>query len=395
MVAGLTAASAWFGPTTVVAGETIKIGELNSYTRLPAFTDPYRKGWELAVEEINAGGGVNGKMLEVIARDDNGKPGDAVKIAEELVRKEGVALLAGTYFSHVGLAVTEYAKQNKVLFVAAEPLSDAVVWAKGNRYTFRLRPSTYMQAAMLAKEAVKTGAKRWVTVAPNYAYGKDAVAAFKTNLKRLDPEVEFVDEQWPALFKIDAGATVRALEASKPEGIYNVTFGGDLAKFVREGSLRGLFENRTVVSLLTGEPEYLNPLKGEAPRGWIVTGYPAEQITDAAHQKFFDAYKAKYSEPPKAGSLVGYNTFNAIATLLGKAKAHDTETLVDTMKGLTVEAPSGALTFRAIDHQSTMGAWVGRTDVKDGKGMMVDWYYADGADFLPSDEEVGKLRPAE
>ncbi len=394
VIAGMAVVSAWCGPFAMAA-DTIKIGELNSYTRLPAFTDPYRKGWELAVEEINAAGGVNGKMLEVIARDDNGKPGDAVKIAEELVRKEGVTLLAGTYFSHVGLAVTEYAKQNKVLFLAAEPLSDAVVWAKGNRYTFRLRPSTYMQAAMLAKEAVKTGAKRWVTVAPNYAYGKDAVAAFKTNLQRLDPEVEFVDEQWPALFKIDAGATVRALELAKPEGIYNVTFGGDLAKFVREGSLRGLFKNRTVVSLLTGEPEYLNPLKGEAPKGWIVTGYPAEQITDDAHRKFFDAYMAKYNEPPKAGSLVGYNTFYAIATLLGKAKALDTETLVDTMKGLTVQAPSGELTFRAVDHQSTMGAWVGRTDVKDGKGMMVDWYYADGADFLPSDEEVGKLRPAE
>lgn len=392
-LAGLAAVGAISGSTTHAA-ETIKIGEINSYTRLPAFTEPYRKGWQLAVEQVNAAGGVNGMMLEVIARDDGGKPGDAVKIAEELVRKDGVALLAGTFFSHIGLAVAEFAKQNKVLFVAAEPLSDAVVWAKGNRYTFRLRPSTYMQAAMLAEQAVKTGVKRWATVAPNYAYGKDAVAAFKANLKRLDPEVEFVGEQWPALFKIDAGATVRALEAAKPGGIYNVTFGGDLAKFVREGSLRGLFENRTVVSLLTGEPEYLNPLKGEAPKGWIVTGYPAAQITEPAHVAFYDAYKAKFSEEPKAGSLVGFNTFKSIATLLAKAKSLDTETLVDTLEGLTVDAASGPLTFRKIDHQSTMGAWVGRTNVKDGQGMMVEWSYANGADYLPSDEEVMKLRPA-
>ena len=151
-----------------------------------------------------------------------------------------MALISGSLFSHIGLALTSYAGQKKKLYIAAEPLADALVWAKGNRYTFRLRPSTYMQAAMLAEEAAKNPAKRWATIAPNYAYGKDAVAAFKKVLKAKRPDVEFVSEQWPGLFKIDAGAEVQALEAAKPEGIYNVTFGGDLAKFVREGKLRGL-----------------------------------------------------------------------------------------------------------------------------------------------------------
>ncbi|MDH3595822.1 MAG: ABC transporter substrate-binding protein, partial [Rhodospirillales bacterium] len=141
--AGLAALLA--GPTGGAgAAEPIKVGEINSYTRLPAFTLPYRNGWQLAVEEINAAGGVLGRPLEVISRDDGGKPGDAVKIAEELVSKEGVALLAGTFFSHIGLAVTDFAKQRKVFFIAAEPLSDAVTWQKGNHYTFRLRPNTYM-----------------------------------------------------------------------------------------------------------------------------------------------------------------------------------------------------------------------------------------------------------
>jgi len=386
------AATSW--SPAPAAADSIKVGEINSYTRLPAFTEPYRKGWQLAVDEINAAGGIKGKTLEVISRDDAGKPGNAVKIAEELVRKEGVTMLTGTFFSHIGLAVTDFAKQNKVLFIAAEPLSDAVVWAKGNRYTFRLRPSTYMQAAMLASEAAKLPAKKWATIAPNYAYGKDAVAAFKKVLKKLKPDVEFVEEQWPALFKIDAGATTRAIEAAKPDGIYNVTFGGDLAKFVREGSLRGTFDGRTVVSLLTGEPEYLDPLKSEAPEGWIVTGYPWYAIKDPAHDKFVASYQAKFNEPPKTGSLVGYNTFLAVAAVLKKASSTDTETLVEAMKGLTFDSPSGKVTFRAIDHQATMGAWVGRTGLKDGKGVMVDWHYADGADYLPGDDEVKKMRPA-
>ena len=123
-------------------------------------------------------------------------------------------------------------------------------------------------------------AKRWATIAPNYAYGKEAVAAFEKALKAAKPDVEFVAEQWPALFKIDAGAEVQALDAAKPDAIFNVTFGSDLAKFVREGETRGLFKGKLVVGLLTGEPEYLDPLKGEAPQGWIVTGYPWYAITD-------------------------------------------------------------------------------------------------------------------
>src|SRR3546814_17060245 len=125
---------------------------------------------------------------------------------------------------------------------------------------------------MLAEEAAKTGAKRWATIAPNYAYGKDAVAAFKEALKQRVPDVEFVGEQWPALGKIDAAAEVQALEALKPDGIYNVTFGGDLARFVREGKLRELFKARTMLGLLTGEPETLAPPGVAAPGGWIVPG---------------------------------------------------------------------------------------------------------------------------
>jgi branched-chain amino acid transport system substrate-binding protein len=197
------------------------------------------------------------------------------------------------------------------------------------------------------------------------------------------------------VFKIDAGPVVRAVEAAKPDGIYNVTFGGDLAQFVREGNLRGTFENRTVVSLLSGEPEYLEPLKGEAPRNWIVTGYPQGAVETPEHKVFFDAYMKKWGEAPKLGSIVGYNVVASLAALLKKADAYDAETLVNTMKGLEVMSPSGKFVFRAQDHQSTMGTWVGKTDVKDGAGVMVDWFYADGADYQPSDEDVKSMRPAD
>ncbi|HXP97243.1 MAG TPA: ABC transporter substrate-binding protein, partial [Telmatospirillum sp.] len=297
---------AGMGACPVLAADAIKIGEISSYSSLPAFTLPYRNGWQLALEQINAAGGVNGRKLEVVSRDDGGKPGDAVTAANELVTRENVALLFGTFFSHIGLAVADFANQKKVLFIGAEPLTDAMTWEKGNHYTFRLRPGTYMQAAMLVEQAAKLPAKRWATVAPNYEYGQAAVKVFKELLSAKRPDVQWVEEQWPVQGKIDGGSTVQALAHAEPEAIFNVTFGADLTKFIREGNTRGLFKDRAVVSLLTGEPEYLDALGDETPKGWIVTGYPWEQIKTAEHDAFLNAYRAKYKDYPRVGSLVGY-----------------------------------------------------------------------------------------
>lgn len=379
------------------SGEPIKVGEINHYKRLAAFAEPYKQGIELALEEINADGGVLDRPLEFIFRDDQGDPGEAIKIAEELMTSEGTVMITGSILSNVGLAISSVAAEKGWVYLAAEPLADALTWSQGNPWTFRLRTSTYMQAAMLAEQAAKTDAVKYATIAPNYAYGKDAVAAFKEVLTQLKPEVEFVGEQWPALFKIDAGAEVQALERSKPDAIYNVTFGPDLAKFVREGTTRGLFDGRTVYGLLSGEPEYLEPLADEAPEGWVVTGYPWYDFTeeDGANKLFVDGYQAKFDETPKLGSLVGYMTAQSIAAAISKAGSTESDAIRMAFEGLDVATPVGDITFREIDNQATMGAFVGKTMLKDGAGVMTDWTYLDGADYLPSDEEVTKLRPAE
>lgn len=373
----------------------IRIGEINSYSTIPQFTLPYRMGWQLAVEEVNAAGGLLGRLVEVVSRDDAGKPEDAIRLATELVSSEKVALLTGTFLSNVGLAVADFALRNRVVFVAAEPLTDALVWEKGNRYTFRLRPSTYMQSAMLVEEAAKLPAKRWAVIAPNYEYGQSAVANFKQLLKAKRPDVEFVAEQWPALGKLEASSTVQAIIAARPDAIFNATFGADLPRLVREGNLRGLFPRVPVVSLLSGEPEYLDVLKDETPKGWIVTGYPWSQISTPEHSKFFNTYYKRYNDYPRLGSVVGYSTFTAIFEAIRKAKSIDAEKLIGALRGLQWSTPFGPAQFRAVDHQSTMGAYVGKLDVRDGKGVMVDWRYADGAQYLPSPAEATKQRPHE
>jgi len=392
-VVSLAFAAAIVFATPGFAQNTIKIGELNSYKAQPAFLDPYKKGWEMAIEEINAAGGVLGKKLEVVSRDDGANPGDAVRAAEELVTREGVVALAGTFLSNVGLAVTNFAGQKKVFFLAAEPLTDKVTWADGNKYTFRLRSSTYMQVAMLMPGALAAKKKKWALVYPNFEYGQSAAENFKTLMKQSQPDVEFVTEQAPPLGKIDAGAVAQAIDDAKPDAIFNVEFAADLAKFVREGNTRGTFNDRFVVSLLTGEPEYQDPLKDESPQGWLVTGYPWNKIHSKEHDAFLQAYQKKYNDYPRLGSIVGYVTMKSLAAGIAKAGSTDTKKLVEAFEGLKLDSPFGPLQYRAIDHQATMGAFVGKTALENGKGTMVDFQYVDGGAVLPPDDVVKKLRP--
>jgi branched-chain amino acid transport system substrate-binding protein len=388
----LGAALALGTPAAQAQQAPIKLGELNSYAQWAAFTVPYRNGWQLAVEEINAKGGVLGRKLEIVSRDDGATTGSATRVADELVTREGVSLLFGSFLSNVGVAMADYANQKKIVYIAAEPLTDAVTMAQGNRYTYRIRPNNFMQVGMLVDQAKASGAKRWAIVAPNYEYGQSAAAVFKRLIQERVPGAQIVTEQYPALGKIEAGATASAIEQAKPDGIFNVLFGPDLTQFVREGNTRGLFEGATVLSLLTGEPEWLLPLKDEVPEGWTVTGYPWDEIKDPKHKAFVDAYRAKYNDTPRLGSLLGYMVVTMIRDTIERAGSTETEALIKALEDAKFDTVAGPVTMRGIDNQSTMGAWVGKLVLKGASGGMTDWTYKDGTSFMPTEAEVKAVR---
>lgn len=386
------AGMAVWGWGAAAAQDSIKIGEINSYKALPQTTGPYKHGWLLAQEEINQKGGILGKKMETIFRDDNGNPGDAVRVAEELLTREKVNVLSGVTLSHVGVAMADFALQRKTFFFASGPMSDKVVWDHGNRYTYRLRPGTYAAVAAVVPEAAKLGKKRWALIYPNYEYGQAAALAFKTELKKLQPDVEFVAEQAPPLGKLEAGALVQSIADAKPDAIFNALFGSDLIKLAREGRNRGLFEGREVVSLLTGEPEYMDPLRSDALASWITTGYPYTSIANAEHKSFVQNYQAKYKEHPRMNSLVGYLTAKVLAAGIEKAGATDTEKLIEAFSKLSYNSPIGEIAFRSQDNQSTMGVFVGKTLVNAGKGSMSLGSYIDGNQLSPTDEVIKQMR---
>ena len=369
-----------------------KIGELNSYADFPEFANGYRQGWQLAVDEINAAGGIAQRQLEVISVDDGAARRSATRRAQELIVNHEVDLLAGTFLSDVGLAVSSVAAKNRKVFIAAGPQSDTLTWHRGNRYTFRLRPSTYMQVAMLVELAAAMPAQRWAIVAPNYEYGQSAVANFRTMLKARRPDVVFVGEQWPALGKLDAPSVMSALARARPDAVFNATFGADLLRLLRESRRTRVFEQARLVSMDGSDSEIIKTLRGTALAGWMVAGLPASGIDRPEYTRFRQAFRGRFGSEPQLPALIGYSMIQAIAQALRQAQSAESDVLIDTLRGLEFEAPVGPIRIRAIDHQATMGAFIGRLAPRSETA--VEWRYLDGANYLPDEEFVRSNRPA-
>jgi branched-chain amino acid transport system substrate-binding protein len=371
----------------------IVIGEINSYTGpVSGFTLPYRDGMQMAIDEINASGGINGRKIEVIHRDDNFSPADAVRLANELVLNQKVDVLAGTFLSPVALALANYANEKKVVFVAAEALTNQLTWQKGNRYTFRVRNPMSMLTQMLVDKALTLKCTRWAAIGPINEAIDDLKNEFRDTMAKKQPGFVWLGELSFPNQKIDAGSSITRLEAMHPDCLLNGTFGPDLIAFAREGQTVGFFDKLQVVSVLSGEPEYMDPLGADTPVGWWVTGFPLDDNRPDL-KKFRDDYTARFHATPRFGSLIGYVTIQTIAAGIKRAGSTDTEKLVDGLKGVTFNSPIGPLTMRAGDHQLTLGSWVGQLALKDGKPVMVNWSFVDGKDALPSEEEGHSRRP--
>ncbi len=377
------------------AAETIKIGEISEYKLWAPMAVNQRRGFALALEEINGSGGVLGRPLELISRDGgDGTPEQALRDAEELSQKEGVKLLLGTGPDNVGLAVSSFAKKNHIFFLKGINGTNRHIWEEGHKYAFRFDVPNYMYGNVFADAVAKLPVKRWAVIGPDYEFGHSVWADFQKSLKERNPDVEFVGEQWHPIGKIQAGAVVAAVKRLNPDGIFVANFGPDTVQLIREGNKRGLFKGKTVIGVLTAQPEQLEPMGKEAPVGWISQGYPYAMVDTPEHKKFLEAYKAKFNDTPGWFSFVGYNSLKHLAAAIAKAGSTDPDKVAAAMEGLEVDALVGPVTYRKSDHQSNLGLWVGTIGFgKDGKPTLLNPQYKSGDLYYPGDAYVKKVRP--
>jgi branched-chain amino acid transport system substrate-binding protein len=395
IVAALALGSIGLSAPLSAQQKPIRIGEFNSYTGAVAlFTDTYRKGMDLALEHINASGGVLGRKIEVIHRDDNLSATDALRIANELVNSEKVDLITGTFASPIGMAVSNFATQNKVLFVAMEPLTNQITWEKGSRYTFRVASPVIGAANALAQRAAKLNCSRWAGIGPLSEAITDLHTDFRNELTRLGKNFTWTGEILNPQGKGNAGATIDALDRMNADCVVVSLIGPDIVGYIREAKIRGVYDKRTHLGLQTGSPEWLRSLGADAPTGWVVTGYPYESIDFPAHRKMVAEYQKKYGTEPGLGTIIGYLGMEAIAAGIKKAGALDVESLIKGFRATEFQSVIGPMRWRP-DHQLEFGVWLGRVDLAPGAktATLKDIVYV-GKESLPTVEAGLKRRPA-
>jgi branched-chain amino acid transport system substrate-binding protein len=385
----------------VSAADPILIGDVSPMSGPFAVGGaPGRQGTILAVEELNAQGGVLGRPLKLLLRDDKSSPEEGARAFRELVA-EGALIVTGTSPSHVSAAINPLARELKIPFFTTLGYSRFLTEEAGHRYFFRIITNDRIFGHALADHLAKQPHTRYCTIANDFAYGRDITKVLMTRLKELKPAVEVLPgcEFWVPPGTTDFTPTITAILAKKPQA---VMFGGVVAvsspAFVKQAKAFGLF--KTALGIHPSLGMSVNNVgltrKDDIPDG-ILTGadYPYPLIDNPRNKALFEAYRKRWNQDPFETSANAYMTVMLLAQALKKAGKVDREAVVDALEGMSIEHPTlGTITIRPFDHQSTAGWWIGTLVWDDTlkKPAMKDIRYEPGDRYLPSKEEVEKLR---
>ena len=367
------------------AKEPIKIGDTFAYTALPEIGLFYKRGWEEALKEVNFNGGILGRSIKVISRDHGDTPDKAVLVAQDLVDREKVDVMAGTIFAHVTNAVANYTGSRNMPLITlwnTMPANEG----KQNDTMFSLM-TTEAESLPCADFAATLNVKKWATIAPNFAYGRLAVKLFKERLKQLRPDVEFVDERWPTVNKIDASSEVSSLLKTKPEAIYSTLFTSDLTSFIRAGNRRNLFDGKIIIGQEAGTESFLHSIGKELRGEWYATGDPNSAPKNDKDKAFFEAYQRKFGSTPEVYTYSGYLLYKFIFAAIEKAGSTDPDKLVKAMEQVSLTTPLGEIRMNPQNHRSNFGAWFGRLQPTQTGAELVDWEYKDATAYLNNSQQ--------
>jgi branched-chain amino acid transport system substrate-binding protein len=367
------AASAAVMPLPVWAADPIKIGFPMALSGPNAlYGQPALRGAEMYVEETNAKGGVLGRKIQLISRDTKANADEAVRVSRELILKDNVDFLVGSMTSAESPAVSTIAKENKIILVA--PMAKTIQLtdtAHLHAYVFRTASTTDVEGRSAAEIMAKWDVKRVATIAPDYAYGRDVMVSFAERLKKLRPDIEIVDQQWPKLGQADFTPFITAQLSKQPDAVFSGVYAGDFASMVKQAKPLGYFDAIKYHFLGAGETgsiEIARTLGADYPFGITANTYDPViwPLNEPAAHKDFTARVRTFTKDEYGPSwaIMGYTAMMAMVEGIRKAGSIDQDKVSKAMIDLVIDTPIGPQTLRGKDHSATRSEFWGKM-VKD------------------------------
>jgi len=374
----------------------IKVGIVDTYTG-PAttYTEDVLDGFKLAVNQINGKGGVLGRKIEFTRRDDKFKPDIALEMTKDLVMREKVDILMGSTNSGGALAMSEFARKEKIPFIVTDAKSDKITGERGHRYVFNTNENTAMigraTALMLSK---KPWVKYWI-MGEDYEFGHACADEIWSNLKKLRPDVQLLGQSWRKVGETDLAPYITPAMNAKPDCIISAAGGGGVVNFLKAIKATGLEKKIAIYQHYATDLLALRPLGMDAPEGVMgSSSYHFYYPNTPDNNAFTDEFMKVYKRYPGSTAFYGYVAGQLIAKAYQKAGKIDTERFIDAMEGLIVDSPIGKIQMRACDHQLILPMYFGVTKKTKAYPFLVgsDFVTISGKDYLPSCEEIMKLR---
>jgi branched-chain amino acid transport system substrate-binding protein len=375
---------------------TIKVGIVDTYTG-PAttYTEDVLDGFKLAMTQINAKGGVLGRKIEFLRRDDKFKPDIAQEMTKDLIMRENIDVLMGSTNSGGALAMSEIARKEKVPFIVTDAKSDKITGERGHRYVFNTNENTTMIGKATALALSKKGyAKFWI-MGEDYEFGHACADAIWANLKALKPDAQLLGESWRKVGETDLGPYITPAMNARPDCIISAAGGGGIVNFMKAVKAMGLEKKVPIYQHYATDTLAIRPLGMDAPEGVMGSSsyhfyYPDIPQNKAFTEEFMNTYKRE----PGSTAFYGYVAGLLIYQAYQKAGKVDRERFIDAMEGLVVDSPIGKIQMRACDHQLILPMYYGVTKKTKAYDFLIgsDMVTIPGKDYLPSCEDVMKIR---
>ncbi|WP_342640051.1 ABC transporter substrate-binding protein [Rhodoligotrophos ferricapiens] len=347
-IAGAQAKTIRIGMPTILSGRVAILGTSS------------RSAVQLAVQQFNEAGGLNGRTIEVIYRDSKGRPDEAAKVTRDLINNDGCEIIIDGEASSGSFAVQEVIRELPVLCLhtcseSSTLTADPKLHVKTAFRSARQGVHDAVAGGRYASELSKQkGLKRWMTCSPDYAYGRDNTAEFLEYAKKFDPSIEVLDQVWPKLFQPDYTENITKILQVQPQAMYSALWGGDLVAFIEQGNLYGLFNNITYFSGGLGDPPVLTAIK-QLPVG-LHTVYRYNELypNNPENAAFAAGYKKLANQEPTNWSWQNYLATSFIFEALKRTNGNtEGAALAAEVKGMEIASPfavEGKITMRDSDH---------------------------------------------